>query len=163
MIVISIYILIIIFSGILHKVNCFNSFQKGVKKNFTILLDIFPNLLALVFAIEVFNKSGIIDFLSSKIHFPIVPEIIVQAGLKPLSSSSSLVIMIDIYKKYGVDSSLGKLSSIIQGCSDTTLYILTIYFSSIQITKTKYALAAGLLTDLLTFLIVIFIYLWLFI
>ena len=71
--------------------------------------------------------------------------------------------MIDIYKKYGVDSSLGKLSSIIQGCSDTTLYILTIYFSSIQITKTKYALAAGLLTDLLTFLIVIFIYLWLFI
>ena len=155
MIVIVIYISFIILYGMIKKVNCYESFKEGVTSNFKILLDIFPNLLALVFAVEVFTNSGIIEFLNKYVQFIRIPiEIIIQAFLKPISSSSALVMMLKVFKNYGVDSNLSILSSIIQGCSDTTFYIVTLYFSCVKIKNYKYALKVGIITDVLTFIIV---------
>lgn len=155
MIVIVIYISFIILYGVIKKVNCYESFKNGVSSNYKILLDIFPNLLALVFAVEVFTNSGIIELLNNYVNLFIIPiEIIIQAFLKPISSSSALVMMLKIFNNYGTNSNLGVLSSIIQGCSDTTFYIVTLYFSCVKIKNYKYALKVGVLTDIITFLLV---------
>ena len=155
MIVIVIYISFIILYGVIKKVNCYESFKNGVSSNYKILLDIFPNLLALVFAVEVFTNSGIIELLNNFVNLFIIPiEIIIQAFLKPISSSSALVMMLKIFNNYGTNSNLGVLSSIIQGCSDTTFYIVTLYFSCVKIKNYKYALKVGVLTDIITFLLV---------
>ena len=155
MIVIVIYISFIILYGVIKKVNCYESFKNGVSSNYKILLDIFPNLLALVFAVEVFTNSCIIELLNNYVNLFIIPiEIIIQAFLKPISSSSALVMMLKIFNNYGTNSNLGVLSSIIQGCSDTTFYIVTLYFSCVKIKNYKYALKVGVLTDIITFLLV---------
>ena len=155
MIVIVIYISFIILYGVIKKVNCYESFKNGVSSNYKILLDIFPNLLALVFAVEVFTNSGIIELLNNYVNLFIIPiEIIIQAFLKPISSSSALVMMLKIFNNYGTNSNLGVLSSIIQGCSDTTFYIVTLYFSCVKIKNYKYALKVGVLTEIITFLLV---------
>ena len=155
MIVIVIYISFIILYGVIKKVNCYESFKNGVSSNYKILLDNFPNLLALVFAVEVFTNSGIIELLNNYVNLFIIPiEIIIQAFLKPISSSSALVMMLKIFNNYGTNSNLGVLSSIIQWCSDTTFYIVTLYFSCVKIKNYKYALKVGVLTDLITFLLV---------
>lgn len=155
MIVIVIYISFIILYGVIKKVNCYESFKNGVSSNYKILLDIFPNLLALVFAVEVFTNSGIIELLNNYVNLFIIPiEIIIQAFLKPISSSSALVMMLKVFNNYGTNSNLGILSSIIQGCSDTTFYIVTLYFSCVKIKNYKYALKVGVLTDIITFLLV---------
>lgn len=159
MIVIVIYISFIILYGIIKHVNCYESFKVGVYNNYKILLDIFPNLLALVFAVEVFTNSGIIELFNGYVNLIKIPiEIIIQAFLKPISSSSALVMMLKVFNNYGVDTNLGILSSIIQGCSDTTFYIVTLYFSCVKIKDYKYALKVGLLTDILTFIIVSFFF-----
>ena len=156
MIVIVVYVLFIILYGSFKKINCYDSFKNGVFDNFKILLEIFPNILALVFAVEVFTESGILILLNNFMNGLKIPcEIIIQGLLKPISSSSSLIMMLKTFNNYGVDSNLGILSSIIQGCSDTTFYIITLYFSCVKIKDYKYALKAGLLTDIITFLIVI--------
>ena len=156
MIVLVIYIAFIIIYGVIKKVNCYESFKIGVTNNFKVLLDIFPNLLALVFAVEVFTNSGIIELLNKIFNnFMIIPiEIIIQAFLKPISSSSALIMMLNVFQTFGVDSNLSILSSIIQGCSDTTFYIVTLYFSCVKIKNYKYALKVGVLTDIITFLLV---------
>ena len=156
MIVLVIYIAFIIIYGVIKKVNCYESFKIGVTNNFKVLLDILPNLLALVFAVEVFTNSGIIELLNKVFNnFMIIPiEIIIQAFLKPISSSSALIMMLNVFQTFGVDSNLSILSSIIQGCSDTTFYIVTLYFSCVKIKNYKYALKVGVLTDIITFLLV---------
>lgn len=155
MIVIVIYISFIILYGVIKKLNCYESFKNGVSSNYKILLDIFPNLLALVFAVEVFTNSGIIELINNYVNLFIIPiEIIIQAFLKPISSSSALVMMLKVFNNYGTNSNLGILSSIIQGCSDTTFYIVTLYFSCVKIKNYKYALKVGVLTDIITFLLV---------
>lgn len=159
MIVIVIYIVFILIYGIFKKVSPFDSFTKGVEANFKILLTIFPNILALVFAINVFINSGIIEIFEGALNESFLPvEIFLQCLFKPLSSSSSMLMMFNIYDKYGVDSNYSLLSSILQGSSDTTIYIIVIYFSSIRMKKTKEALTIGLLTDLLTFVLTIIVF-----
>lgn len=155
MIVIVVYVMFIIIYGSFKKINCYDSFKNGVFDNFKILLEIFPNILALVFAVEVFTESGVLILLNNIMSNLKIPcEIIIQGLLKPISSSSSLIMMLKTFNNYGVDSKLGILSSIIQGCSDTTFYIITLYFSCVKIKDYKYALKVGILSDILTFIIV---------
>lgn len=153
MTVIVVYILIIILFGVFKKVNPYESFLKGVDSSFKTVLSIFPNILAIIFAVNVFINSGVLDLIKEILFkFNIVPEIIIQILLKPISWSSSLVIMNGIFETYGVDSFIGMLSSVLQGCSDTTIYIVALYFSSINIKKTSHTLVTGLLADFATFL-----------
>lgn len=158
MIIVPIYILIILLFGVIKKVNCFDTFLDGAGVGIKNAFNLFPTIIGIVFAVNVFTGSGIIEILSRIINHPtIVPEIFIQAFLRPLSANSSLVLMNDIYTIYGPSSVTGEISSLIQGCSDTTIYVITIYFGSISVKKTYYAVYVGLLTDLITFILAIFL------
>lgn len=156
MIVVPIYIIIILLFGYFKKVNCFDEFLEGSKKGLFSAYKLFPTIIGIVFAVNIFTNSGIIEILSYLFNHPtIVPELFIQAFLRPLSSNSALIIMNDIYETYSPNSIIGQISSLIQGCSDTTIYIITIYFGSISVQKTYYTLYVGLLTDLITFILAV--------
>lgn len=146
-------ILVIIY-GIYKKVDIYNSFINGINEGLKMSISIFPTIMAMVIAINLLINSNIILDLTkylkdifTLIGFP--SEILPIALLRPISSSASLVIMNDILKVYGPDSYLGYIASIIQGSTDTTIYILGMYFSSVGIKKIRYSLLVGLLADLI--------------
>ena len=139
--------------GLIKKVDVYDSFIKGVKEGLSTSLSIFPTIMAMIISINLLINSNIIlkitNLLSPillKIGFP--SEVLTLALLRPISSSSSLIVMDNLLKVHGVDSYIGRLSSIIQGSTDTTIYILGMYFSSVGIKKIKYSLFVGLLADL---------------
>ncbi len=152
-IVIPLFIIIVVFYGFKKKVNIYDSFLEGAKEGLIITFNIFPSIIAMVFAINIFLDSNFINafltFFQKIFHFINIPmEIMPMALLRPISGTASLAIMNDIFIKYGPDSYLGRLASVLQGCTDTTVYVLALYFSSIGIKKTRYALGVGLFADL---------------
>ena len=110
-------------------------------------IQIFPNLLAMILAIDILINSTILERISKFINYPY--EIISMCLMRPISGSSTLAILNNIYSKYGPDSFYGRLASVIQGSTDTTFYVLTLYFGSIGIKKIRYSLIAGLFADLI--------------
>lgn len=143
----------VIIYGLYKKVNIYDSFINGVSEGLKMSLEIFPTIMAMVIAINITTSSGIINYLTEILSYPLSlikfpSEILPIALLRPISSSASLIVMNDILKIYGPDSFLGMLASIIQGSTDTTIYILGMYFSSVGIKKIKYSLIVGLLADL---------------
>ncbi len=154
--------IIVIIHGIYKKVDIYNVFLDGISEGLKMSLSIFPSIMAMVLSINLLINSGIImditknlEFFFNLIKFP--TEILPLALLRPVSSSASLVIMNDIFKVYGPDSYLGYLASIIQGSTDTTIYILGMYFSAVGIKKIRYSLAVGLLSDLCSVVLAIII------
>ena len=152
-IIIPLITLIVIIYGLYKKVDIYNSFLKGIDEGLKLCLTLFPTIMAMIIAINLLINSNILTMVCNllanvliKINFP--SEILPLAILRPISSSASLIVMNDILKVYGPDSYLGKIASIIQGSTDTTIYILSMYFTSVGIKKTKYSLIVGLLTDL---------------
>lgn len=145
--------IIVIIYGIYKKTDIYNSFINGINEGLKMSITIFPTIMAMVIAINLLINSNIILDLT-KILTPILKfigfpgEILPIALLRPVSSSASLVIMNDILKIHGPDSYLGYIASIIQGSTDTTIYILGMYFSSVGIKKIRYSLLVGLLADL---------------
>ncbi len=151
--VIPFIVLCIVLYGIKKKVNVYDTFVEGSKESFDMTLKIFPSLLAMVVGVNIFLKSGVLDFIFSYLKpiFNIINvqvEILPMAIMRPISGSAALAILNDIFLNYGPDSLIGKISSIIQGSTDTTFYVLTLYFGSIGIKKIKYAMWAGLFCDL---------------
>ena len=143
----------VIIYGLYKKVNIYDSFINGVSEGLKMSLEIFPTIMAMVIAINIITSSGIINYLTEILSYPLSlikfpSEILPIALLRPISSSASLIVMNDILKTYGPDSFLGMLASIIQGSTDTTIYILGMYFSSVGIKKITYSLIVGLLADL---------------
>ena len=127
----------------------------------------FPCLLAMIFGINIFLESGFLNYLSNfispildflKIPFDLLPMIL----MRPISGNSALVILGSIFEKFGPDSFIGLLASVLQGSTDTTFYVLTLYFGSIGIKKIKYSLFAGLMADLCAIVISIIVVNWLF-
>lgn len=159
MIVVAIYVFIIIIFALIKKVNAYEAFTNGVTDSFKTVINLFPNLLFLILGINIFINSGIIEILEDLLaNTFFIPELLIQAILRPTSSSSSLILMTKIFEKYGVDSIVGRVSSILQGSSDTTIYVIMIYFSSIKMTKIGNSLKIGLLTDFVTFVFVFLIF-----
>lgn len=143
----------ILIYGIYKKIDIFYVFLEGVKEGLSMALKIFPTMFAMVISIDILVKSNIITDLTKliapilqMIHFP--QELLSLAIMRPISGSSSLVLMNEILKIHGPDSYLGRIASVIQGSTDTTIYILSLYYSSIGIKKIKYSLIVGLLADL---------------
>jgi spore maturation protein B len=152
-IIIPLIVLIVISYGLYKKVNIYDSFIEGVKEGISTTLGIFPTIFTMILGINILLKSNIINditlYLSSFLKLIKVPsEIIPLALLRPISGSSSLIIMDSILTKYGADSYLGRIASIIQGSTDTTIYVISLYFGSVGIKKIRYSLVVGLLTDL---------------
>lgn len=148
-IILPLITLIVIIYAIYHKVNIYDEFLNGVKEGLKISLDIFPSIFALIISVTVLVKSNLLNDLISLININLFPkEILPIAILRPISSSSSMILLNDILMTHGPDSLIGKISSIIAGSTDTTIYIIGMYYSSIKIKKIRQSLLIGLLADL---------------
>lgn len=149
-------IMTFILSGLRHKVNVYEAFVEGAKGGFETAIRIIPYLVAILVAIGVFRASGAMDFLIEGIGRAVEAcggnsdyvAALPTAIMKPLSGSGARGMMVDAMQTYGADSFVGRLSCIFQGATDTTFYILAVYFGSVGVRKTRHAVTAGLLTDL---------------
>lgn len=148
-IIIPIITLLVIVYALIKKVDIYEEFLNGVKEGLDLSLNIFPSMFAMIISVTVLVKSNIITDITSKININLFPkEIIPIALLRPISSSSSLMLLNNILNIHGPDSLIGKIASIITGSTDTTIYIIGMYYSSIKIKKIKHSLVVGLLADL---------------
>ena len=152
-------ILMVVFYGMFKKIEVFENFINGCSESFKLVLKIFPNLLAMIFSVNVLLSSGflenIISFMTPFLKLPI--EIISMAIVRPISGNASLALLNDIYAKYGVDSFYGLMASILQGSTDTTFYILALYYGSVGIKKMRYAPITSLFADFIGIISAIFI------
>lgn len=150
--------LFVIIYALIKKVNIYDEFLEGVKEGLDISLSIFPGMFAIIISVTVLTKSNLLNDLISLINTNLFPkEILPIAILRPISSSSSLMILNDVLSTHGPDSIIGKIASIITGSTDTTIYIIGIYYSSIKIKKIRHSLLVGLLADLACVIISILI------
>lgn len=150
---IPIMILAIIIHGLIKKVDLYSAFIEGAKEGIKSAITIFPFTISMVFAVNIFLHSHLLEFIFTPLT-RILPKFIStsifpMAFLRPISGSASLVIMTEIFKVLGPDSFIGRVASTLQGSTDTTLYVITLYFGSVGITKIRYALKAGLFADLI--------------
>lgn len=134
----------------LRRVNAYQAFLQGVRDGVSLFLDVYPALLAMMLAISLLRESGLMDLLCGFIarYIKVLPASIwPMVFFRPISGSASLAVLVDIFQNVGVDSLAGQMASIIQGSTDTTLYVITLYFSSVGIKKIKNALSIGLIAD----------------
>jgi spore maturation protein B len=153
LIALPIIVLFIIIYGFKKKVNVYDEFLIGAKDGIITTFKIIPNLVAMVFAVNILVKSNFINdvftFLTPILSkFSLTSDIIPMCFLRSISGNSTLVLMVNIFNQYGTDSLMGLLASTIQGSSDTTLYVIALYYGSIGIVKSRYALPVGLFADL---------------
>ena len=146
-------VLFIILYGFIKKVDVYDTFIEGVKESFSMILNLFPTFIAMILAINLFVNSEVLDFLLSIIKpalniFNIPVEIMPLAIIRPISSSASLAYLNTIFLKFGLDSFIGLLGSVMQGCTDTTFYVISLYFGSIGIKKIRHSMFAALFADL---------------
>lgn len=155
-------ILVIVIYALIEKQKVFDSFLEGAKEGLKIVLNIFPTLLGLFFAIGALRSSGILDLII-KIIAPVVGmlgipiEIMPLAMLRPISGSAAMAIATDMLNLYGVDSMLGKIISTILGSTETTLYTIAVYTSCVKIKKTRYILLAALTADIVGIIVSIIV------
>lgn len=150
--------IIVLFIGMAmrSKINVYDSFIDGAKEGFQVAIKIVPYLIGILVAIAMFRTSGAMNYLIQGVKYLVSAtgvntdfvEALPTALMKPLSGSGARGMMVDTMKIHGADSFVGRLSCIIQGSADTTFFILAVYFGSVNIKNTRYALACGLLADL---------------
>ena len=147
------------------KINVYEAFIEGAKSGFEIAVKIIPYLVAIIVSIGVFRASGAMDLFIGAIasFFSLFLENtefvngLPTAFMKPLSGSGARGLMLESFQHFGVDSFVGKLTSTLQGATDTTFYIIAVYFGAVSIRKTRYAITAGLIADFAGILAAIFI------
>ena len=147
-------VIFIILYGFSKKVDVYDTFIDGVKESFGMIENLFPTFIAMILAINLFIDSGFLNFLLSSLQgvlkFKNVPiEILPLAIVRPISGSASLAYLNSLFLKHGPDSFIGLLGSVIQGCTDTTLYVISLYFGCIGVKKIRYSLFASLFADLI--------------
>jgi spore maturation protein SpmA len=149
----------------LHRVNVYDAFIEGAKEGFGVAIRIIPYLIAILVAIGVFRASGALDLVidgfgravaALGIRTDFIPSL-PTALMKPLSGSGARGLMVDAMKTYGADSFVGRLASTFQGATDTTFYIIALYFGSVGVRKTRHAVACGLIADIAGVIAAIFV------
>ena len=147
----SVVFLILVY-GAIKRIPVYETFVEGAKDGFGTAIKIIPHLVGMMVAISIFRASGALDYLLKLISpvltfFHIPAEIVPLALIRPISGAGSLAITTDIMEQFGPDSFIGRLASTMQGSTDTTLYVLTVYFGAVGIRKIGYALKVGLWAD----------------
>ncbi len=152
---IPLLLLAILLLAAFKKVRLYETFINGAEDGFKTAIQTIPFLVGMLVAIHVFRDSGALDITCSYLsplldflHFPV--EVLPHALVRPISGGAALGIASDLIQTHGPDSFLGQLVSVMQGTTDTTFYILTLYFGSVGITRYRYALLSGLTADLVT-------------
>jgi spore maturation protein B len=160
---IPLIILSVVLFGERKKVSTYDYFIEGAKEGFSVISKIFPTMLAVVVAINLFKVSGAMDLFINIIRpiisvFKIPAEVLPIGIMRSISGGGALAILSDVLSSNGPDSLVGKIASTIMGASDTTLYVLAIYTATVGIKKTKEALWIGLFCDLIAFLMAVTIW-----
>lgn len=146
-------IFIILMYGLIERKKVFDVFLEGASDGIKITLNIFPTLVGLFIAISLLRSSGVIDFVVNVvspilklINFP--KEVMPLALLRPISGNASIAVATDIIKNFGVDSKIGLMAATIMGSTETTIYTIAVYTSSIKVNKTRFILIASLMADI---------------
>ena len=138
--------------GLIKKVPVYEEFVEGAKEGFKVAVMIIPYLVAILFAIAMFRASGAMDFLIDGLRpvlglIGVPPEMIPMAIVRPLTGSGSAAIVLDMINQYGEDSILVKMAATMFGSTETTFYVIAVYFGAVNIKKTRHAVPAGLIAD----------------
>ena len=158
--VLPVFIGIILVVALIKRVDAYSSFIKGTKEALSLFHEVFPAMMAMMLSINLLRVSGLLEAIA-----PLISGLLanVDASLwarmlfRPFSGTASLAIMIDIFKTLGVDSFSGIMASIIQGSTDTTLYVITLYFGSVGVKKIRNSMFIGLISDLAGIAMAIFL------
>ena len=141
--------------GVIKKVKVYEVFVEGAKEGFNVGVRIIPYLVAMLVAIGIFRASGAMEQLTillspatSLIGMP--GDVVPLALIRPLSGSGALGVMAEITTNFGPDSLIGKMSAVMMGSSETTFYVLAVYFGAVSISKTRHAVPAGIIADLVS-------------
>ncbi len=158
--VIPLVVVSVILFALYRRVNVFEVFVEGAKEGFQMAVHLIPYLVGMMVAIGLFKDSGAMDLiiratspLLTTLRIP--PEILPLAIMRPMSGSGALAITTEILHASGPDSLLGRIASTMQGSTETTLYVLTVYFGAVGINKTRHTLAVGLLADFTGFIVAV--------
>ena len=152
----------VIVYGAIKKVKIYETFVEGAKEGFQVGVRIIPYLVAMLVAIGVFRAGGAMEILASFLS-PVTnligmpSEALPMALMRPLSGSGALGVMSEIFKTHGVDSLLGRMVSVMMGSGETTFYVLAVYFGSVGITRTRQAVPAGIVADVVAILLSVFL------
>ncbi|MBQ4114068.1 spore maturation protein [bacterium] len=155
-------ILLILTVGMLKKVPVYEEFIEGAKDGIKVSINIIPYLVGLIVAISMFRASGIIDFIAGYFQ-PLLERMSVSIDIVPiaftrsLSGSATLGLFSELVSKHGVDSYISKMAAIMVGSSETTFYVLSVYFGAIGIKKFKYAILTGVLADIIGIVLAILV------
>ena len=145
--IIPLFLSILLIIGI--KKNSYESFISGAKRGVEISLDAFPYLLAMIFATKLLNSSMIFLFVLKNYD---IPHLLFTQGLfRPMSNNASLSILLEIFNTYGVDSKMGIAASVLQGATETSFYVITIYYGTVGIKKYPYSLVMAIISDIIIF------------
>ncbi|MCF0147011.1 MAG: spore maturation protein [Clostridium sp.] len=160
--IIPIIVVIIITYGMFKGKKVYEWFIEGAKEGLKVCLNIFPYLLAMIIAVNIFREAKLLDLLNNMIApvgslIGLPKEIIPLVLIKPLSGSGAIGILTDIVKTYGPDSYIGLIASVIMGTTETIFYTITVYFGAVQIKKIRHTLWAAVLADLTAIIISIFL------
>lgn len=151
-------VFLILLVGLRKKVPLFDTFIEGAKDGIRLGYQVFPCLLGMIFGINLLLRSSLINDIFQlfspffrRLSLPV--EILPMALVRPISGNASFAIMIDLFRTYGVDSFIGRVAALMQGATDTTIYVISLYFGSIGIKNIRYALKAGLFADFVTLVV----------
>lgn len=162
--VIFVIILVSLIEAIYKKVDVMEEFMDGVKEGMKLVVTLFPTLMAFMVWVNLFQSCGIIEIMKqcfvtifTVLQIPV--DIFVMMLIRPFSSNATLSMLVKVFQNYGVDHPISMLASMIQTGSDTTFYVVSLYFGSIKLKEYKRALLLGLWLDFITCLLAIMIYL----
>jgi spore maturation protein B len=154
-------------AGMLRGVKVYDTFIEGAKDGFNVAVRIIPFLVGILVAIGMFRASGAMDMLTNALRpllsatqFP--PEVFPLAILRPLSGSGSLALATDIIKRYGPDTRLARMAATLYGSSETLFYVLAVYFGAVGVKRTRHAIPAALVGDVVAALVAVALCVWLF-
>lgn len=153
--ILPIMILIILTAGMLKKVPVYEEFVEGAKDGFKVSVSIIPYLVALIVAISMFRASGVLDWIAGLL--PVEPDLVPIMITRSLSGSAVLGLFAELASKHGADDFITKLAAVMVGSSETTFYVLTVYFGSVGIKKFRYAILTGIIADITGILLSIWV------
>ena len=153
--------------GLVKGVKVYEEFVEGAKEGFRVAVMIIPYLVAILFAIGMFRASGAMDFLVAALEpvlgaigFP--PEVLPMAIIRPLTGSGSAAVVAEMAATFGEDSVLVKIAGVMFGSTETTFYVIAVYFGAVQVRKTRHAVPAGLTADIVAMLLAVYLVQWIF-
>lgn len=153
--------------GLIKKVPVYEEFVEGAKDGFKVAVTIIPYLVAILFAIGMFRASGAMEFMVEGLRpvlgwIGVPPEVLPMMIIRPLTGSGSAAIVLDMIQQFGEDSILVKMAATMFGSTETTFYVIAVYFGAVNVKKTRHAVPAGLAADIVAMFLGVYVVMWLF-